>query len=362
MRWYVLRTLLKKEVRRHLANKGGLVLIALLIVAGLLLSITGKRTTRPGQTGFSPGVLTLYLDYEQDSPLVHHLSANVPDELAPYVTTRPFAQVPRNESGLMMYAANSGAIQLRQGRVWFWYPGEDRAVIAPFEMWFWKESARFADIQRSAALSPGLTPPPPPEATYTSLHGGLDARSGLATSLVLFGLFFVCVYLLPSLTCEERERGVLLAQALSPASAVELLAARFLFYPVVGVTLAAVLAGTYAPAVLLRPFFWLSLLVCVAGSMGVGLTIASIARTQRGASMGAMAYLLAVSLLLFICQQNNIMGLPWLAIEYHGPRVIHAALTNTVHWYHWVNLAGAATLAVCWTCAAVVLFRRRGWQ
>jgi hypothetical protein len=35
-----------------------------------------------------------------------------------------------------------------------------------------------------------------------------------------------------SLTCEERERGILLAQALSPASAREILAAKFLFYPV----------------------------------------------------------------------------------------------------------------------------------
>ena len=41
-------------------------------------------------------------------------------------------------------------------------------------------------------------------------------------------LFFVCVYLLPSLTCEERERGVLLAQALSPAAPREILAAKFL--------------------------------------------------------------------------------------------------------------------------------------
>jgi hypothetical protein len=48
----------------------------------------------------------------------------------------------------------------------------------------------------------------PIEAERLELKGGLDSRSGMATALVLFGLFFVCVYLLPSLTCEERERGV----------------------------------------------------------------------------------------------------------------------------------------------------------
>src|SRR5262249_3937479 len=84
-------------------------------------------------------------------------------------------------------------------------------------------------------------------------------------------MFFVCVYLLPSLCCEERERGVLLAQALSPASPREILAARFLFYPVLGLSLAAVLAGTYRPAVLASPFFWLALVVAVCGSPPDGL-------------------------------------------------------------------------------------------
>src|SRR5262249_59326406 len=147
------------------------------------------------------------------------------------------------------------------------------------------------------------------------LKGGLDPRSGIATSLVIFGMFFVCVYLLPSLSCEERERGVLLAQALSPAAPREILAARFLFYPVLGILLAVVLAGTYNPAVLARPFFWLAVIVAVAGSMGIGLTIASVARTQRAASLGAMGSLLAVGLLLFICQQVGVPVLPYFALE-----------------------------------------------
>src|SRR5262249_54894859 len=185
---------------------------------------------------------------------------------------------------------------------------------------------------------------------------------GVATALVLFGLFFVCVYLLPSLACEERERGVLLAQVLSPAAPREILAARFLFYPVIGLTLAAVLAGTYNPRVLASAFFSLALLVAVCGSMGVGLTIASIARTQRAASMGAMGYMLGVALVLFICQQNGIPGLPYLALEYHCPRMLHAALTGSVLWYHWLNLLAAAGLALLWATLACVLFRRQGWQ
>ncbi len=372
MRWLILRTLLYKEALRHLANRGGIVLVLLLVVASMLLSFFGG--TGPGQTGLLPGVQLCFVDYAEDTPLVAHLRANVPADLVRYVRFRPLATAPTNANGQIVYPHNTGAIQLRpsdsvgsSGKMWLWSPGTDASSMAPFEIWFWKESLRFSQSRRIASSSASGTTVAdvavaPMESEHSSLAGGMDPRSGLATSLVLFSMFFVCVYLLPSLTCEERERGVLLAQALSPASTSELLAAKFLFYPVIGVFLAALLAGTYEPRALLKPFFWACLVVTVFGSMGIGLTIASIARTQRAASMGAMCYMMAAALLLFICQQNGIPGLPYLALEYHCPRIIHASLTNSIQWYHGVSLLAAAGLAVGWTFLAGILFRRRGWQ
>jgi len=38
MRWYILRTLLRKEVNRQLANRGGIALAVLLVVAALLMT------------------------------------------------------------------------------------------------------------------------------------------------------------------------------------------------------------------------------------------------------------------------------------------------------------------------------------
>src|SRR5262249_53350722 len=160
------------------------------------------------------------------------------------------------------------------------------------------------------------------------IEGGLDMRSGIATGLVVFALFFTCVFLLPSLTCEERERGILLAQALSPASALEILAAKFLFYPVLGILLAGLLAGIYSPSALTNLFFWLALIVAAFGSLGIGMTIASLARTQRKASMGALCYLLVVALVMIICQPND-LWVSRLALEYHFPRMVHAVLRDS---------------------------------
>jgi hypothetical protein len=384
MRWHILRTLLHKEVLRHLANRGGLVLVLLLIVASMLLSFFGHGDV--GAAGFAPSVRRCYVDYWQDGELVEHLRCNVPPELAECLSFRAAEEVPTDGTGTLLYVQNTGAIQIRPPdgdapptgayKVCFWHPGSDGSALAPFEIWFWKEAAHFYQRRARPDPSPGDaaarptdtagTPSPPVEGGITSerseLAGGLDPRSGLATSLVLFGLFFVCVYLLPSLTCEERERGVLLAQALSPASPREILAAKFLFYPVLGVALGALLAGTYQPRVLTQAFFWLALLMSVVGSMGIGLTIASVARTQRAASMGAMCYMMVVALLQFVCQQGGIPGLPYLALEYHCSRMLHASLKEVVFGYHYAHLAGAAVLACLWTVLATILFRRQGWQ
>jgi hypothetical protein len=190
----------------------------------------------------------------------------------------------------------------------------------------------------------------------------LDMRAAIATALVMFSLFFTCVYLMPSLTCEERERGLLLAQALSPATAAEILAAKFLFYPAFGIVLATLLAGIHNAAVLGKLFFWMSLLSLSVGTLGIGMTVACIAKTQRAASLGALCYMLAISMVMLICQQNNILFIPVLFLEYHAPHILHAVITDQMRPEHGLHLATSAMLSLCWALLAVAMFQRRGWQ
>ena len=191
---------------------------------------------------------------------------------------------------------------------------------------------------------------------------GLDLPAAIATALVMFALFFTCVYLMPSLTCEERERGLLLAQALSPATSLDILAAKFLFYPAFGVGLAAILGGLHNPKVLAEPYFWLALLALSVGTIGIGMVIACLARTQRAASLGALCYMLAVALVLLVCQQTDQTVLPQFVLEFHAPHVLHAVLTGQVRPDHVRNLLTCGLLAVAWALAAAWLFQRRGWQ
>jgi hypothetical protein len=373
LRWFVLRTLLEKEIDRHLANRGGLVLAGLLIAVALLSSVFGKQTNDIETGSLAIGVHNCFVDYWQDDPWISNLAANVPDELRGHVHFRLIRRTPGDPEQLA-YPPGAGAIQIRpQGKVdgqprylvWLWQSGGDENGLAPFESWFWKQSYSYFQTLAAPVLAgsgAGSGQAPILEQKRSALAGGVDARGGITTALVLFAVFFVCVYLLPSLTCEEREKGVLLAQALSPATAGEILAAKFLFYPVVGIALAALLAGLNQPAVLRQPFFWCALTVSACGSLGIGMSIASLAKTQRAASMGALCYLMVVTLFLFVCQQTNIQGLPYLALEYHCPRMLHAAFTGAISWSHWGHLLCAAVLSAFWAILATLLFRRYGWQ
>jgi len=403
MRWYILKALLYKEAMRHAANRGGLVLAGLLVTASLVMAALNPASEQSGP--LIGGIHHCYIDVVDDQDaLIQHLKAQVPPSLESNIRIRPIPAMGPDQK--ILYPTGTGAIQIRKtvgedGKpgylFWLWHPAGDRVGMAVYEKWFWRETYLFLHERAAAELRqaggdpdkqfplPDLksdlwqerlvteqlqrqaaslgTALPAVEWRENALTGSaLDMRAAMATALVMFSLFFTCVYLMPSLTCEERERGLLLAQALSPARVREILAAKFLFYPTFGILLATLLAGIYNPAVLTRPFFWLALISLSLGSLGIGMSISSLARTQRSASLGALCYMLVITIVLLICQQNNVAYVPYLAIEYHAPQMLHATLTNQTNAGHWYNLLGCAILAVLWVMAAGFLFRRRGWQ
>jgi ABC-2 family transporter protein len=431
MRWYIIRALLHKEAMRHIAERGGIFLILLLIAAVIVLRFFDKN---PGQGGTGTGMIGSARRYvvhywEKDSPWMQYLESNISPELRGRVLVRHISSANLKPGEVITYREGWAAVQVRtydkdaEGRqrykIMFWQPGTDPAEIAPLADWFWKETCRYFHARNTPiglVSSDAILLPKPEEAIIVVQPAGTDgegkprsrsvfwpgAASGngsatlaeswqkeaarlapppvemdveqreltdnadLKTMLVMGMIFFaICifsVYLMPSLTCEERERGVLLAQALSPASTGEILAAKFLFYPTMGIALAALLAGIYRTSVLLNPFFWLWVVAVAIGYLGVGQTIASLARTQRRASMSALFYMLTVTLFLAICSLNGISFLAYLTIEYNFPNAILGALKGKVGWVEWFHLLAGSVLAVGWAVLAGILFRRRGWQ
>ena len=412
MRLHILKALLLKELRRHVANRGGIALAALLVVAALLLSVFNPTAADGGGSAGGDlvgGVHRCFLEFDRETPFISKLKDRIPANLKAAVILREVPAARLN--AVVHYEPGSGAIRVRERpagserrRLEFevWHPPGDPTALAVYEAWFLRAAREVVHEQTAEVLRAAggdaarLTRPSDAaddtwgvrdsfhalatEADRLSATGAtpvgtdidirrsglgakpLDFRSAIATAMVVFALYFMCCYLLPTLNCEERERGVLLAQALSPASPAEILAAKFFFYPVIGIGLAAVLAGIYRFAALESLFFWCAMVAMAGGFLGVGMTVSTLAKTQRAAFLGSMCYLLTVSLLLLVCTQNRIPVLPYLALEFHGPKIVHAAVTGDIRPSHWVNLLACGGLAALWMTLAGWLFRKRGWQ
>lgn len=412
MRPHILRALLLKELRRHVANRGGVALAALLVVAALLLSVFNPTAADGGGSAGGDlvgGVHHCFVEFDRKTPFVTKMEERLPANLKSAVK---FRQIPADRlAGVVPYQPGTAVIRVRERpagtdrrRLDFevWHPPGDPTAVAVYEAWFLRAAREVVQEQTAEKLAAAGGDPAkltaPSDATddtwavrdsFRALAAEadrlrptagqsvatdidirrdglgakpLDFRSAIATAMVVFALYFMCCYLLPTLNCEERERGVLLAQALSPASPAELVVAKFLFYPVLGIALAAVLAGIYRFAALESLFFWCAMLAMAGGFLGVGMTVSTLAKTQRAAFMGSMCYLLTVSLLLLVCTQNQIPVLPYLALEFHGPKIVHAAVTGEIDSKHWGNLFACGGLAVGWMTLAGWLFRKRGWQ
>lgn len=398
--------------------------IMLLSYFGEPEDLTGAKAKGGGPAGGGPK--SYFVDYwpDVDTRWMQHLQSYDLPHIP--VAIRPVSAVRRNAQGVLMYPEGSMVVQIRAGeegqrpgtyKILLWHSGKNAGDLKPLTDWFWKETFAYhqktplrIDSAAAGALPkpehvlmevqpaaddadgkerqrtmywPGVAsgngsttaadwwsketgrlfgPPLDIELEQHAFPGQPEFKSKLASGLVLFAVCFFCVYLLPVMTCEERERGVLLAQALSPASTAEILAAKFLFYPTLGIALGAVLSAIYRPAVLLMPFFWLSMIALAVGYMGIGLTVASMAHSQRRASMGALCYFLTVALFVYICQQNGIPGLAHITLESNAAVMIEAALRGHLNWSHWLHLVITLVLAFGWTIIAARLFRKRGWQ
>lgn len=414
MRWYIIRTLMHKELLRHLSNRGGLALAILLIGMAAMLAAFGRSPTAQASLGMLRGAHHCYVDYWDDSPWVEYLKRNVPESQRASIHFR-HARRQFKEGEVIKYDPGVGAIQMRPAErpggplvIMLWHPGDDPSQMTTYETWFWQTSrnyfrsqveyglAKLGPASRSDAALPPMKPDqvwewqesherflqlvaavksklpaetaqeiqiPELEIERKALTGtATRTRTTISAALVLFALFFTCVYMLPSLACEERENGVLLAQALSPASPSEIVTAKLLFYPTIGIVFAALLGGLARPGVLLQPFFWLTLVALGFSSLGIGMTISCAAKTQRAASMTALCYLLVISLCILVCQQINFRFLPQFMVEYHGPRMLNAAMTNQVTGKEWTELGMTAGLSVFWNAGATICFRRFGWQ
>lgn len=354
MSFHIIRTLFRKERSCLASQRSAIVLAVLLITSAVLLRTIGQEQLDPTR------VHTCWIDYWTDGPWIEHLRHHVPSQSRDQIRFRRVSDIPTDRHGTLQYGRDEVAIQIRdlppsdgqqRWKIWFWYSGRDSSRVGPFEEWFWGESASFIP---SSII----------ETEHSSLQG-LDVRTVATTALALFAIFFVCVCVMPAITCEEKERGVFAAQALSPARASDAIIAKAILYiplaAFLGLLLAIIAGEQSNPAFLVS-----SAIVSAAASFGVGLSIAALAPTQRSAGSSAVCYALAATIAVALIQRTGIPFISELMVESHLTTVIRTAYGGGPAEQSWRAPAIAAILAVGWMATGSLLFsrcwRNAGWS
>lgn len=370
MRSRQIRVLLNQQAKRMRKHPAAIALLVLTLGIALLVS-TSDWLGQPQAGAARPA--TYWLVYDSNSSWIEHLRAHPPEGFeVEFINSQ---RVPE-QAGERMYPPGDHAIELSQGavpgsdpvHVAYRFSGASESVLYPFTRWFWKETAGYFGVLPvlHEQTRPVLTTRQQAARNTLQNTSVMDVLTpGVVATLLLFGVqYFSCTHLFVSFLAQDRERGTLLAMALTPASLVELLTARFLFHLIVSISVSALVLAILAPQALLQPLMWLLIVTCSLGFLSVGTLIGTMSRTQNTAGLMTLCYMLAGAIVYYLASRYPLVGLvKMLSFEHYGfPLMFHSVagkgLTSVA-----IELYGRMLLLVgFWVVLAARMFRRHGWQ
>lgn len=374
IRTHMLGILIDREFRRLKKNPSAILLIGLLSAVALLLATSDPVSKEKAAT---PAPV-FWMTYDEDSPWIEHLLANVPQELRietarvdkvkgadRFGVDRPLAY-PAGHHGIEIRdsaAGDGGEISIT-GR----FSGDDPAVLQPFWNWFWPTVAEFHTegvsfdrqlVQRRSARGQASNP------LAKASVADLITAELVGTVLLLIVQFFSCCHLQVAFTSQDRERGTLTALALSPATTAEILTAKYIFHLALSLSGCAIIVAILRPMALMNPVFWIVLTLTSIGLLSVGTCMATLARTQAAAGLLALCYMLGGAVIFYLAAQFTGFALlkqcafesysfPLLYLTLKGKMNLILAMSN--------GLFMMGILVGLWTITARHVFTRYGWR
>lgn len=360
VRPYIVRALLYKEYLRYRYNWGLLAVVAALLALSALVSVASRSESR--QVLGSTELKTCLVFYEpgtRGEPWARHLLARQPPAGCTVVLLgrRSPASPPALEAGEMaieLVAPSPGA----PGGGWtvrYWHVGPPGADAQAVREWFVRASNEFLDTR------PRLN-----EETHTDAvsRGGDPSEKVplVVTALAIFALYLLSFNLYITSTGEEREKRVLLGLLMTPAAAVEVIAAKAIFYAAASLVVCLAVVGMYQPRLLLNPYLWGAAVCGSVAYVAIGTVVVSVVRRQTTINTVSMLYLIATSIVMILSQflplftafkmvlvENYLHGLMKRIVAGEGS-------TRTVMGYMLALTIGT----MCWSAVAVWVFAKRG--
>ena len=362
----MLRVLWDKEWLRLCKQPTALLLLGLLTAISVLIATGGPQLMRAGDTTKLP---TCWLVYDQENAWIAYLKQHVPRH--PPIKIVSAATMPRRGDAISYPSGDCGlelrTVDRRNPRLVLRYPGTQPNILWPYTQWFWGETVAFLGETPAfdqVVVPMGRSSPQAPSDVLKQTALADLMTIEMVGSLLLYGVqFFCCAHLLISFTSQERERGTLLALALTPASIAEILLAKCLFHGCLSLTMCGIIIAILRPLALIQPLLWATLLVSAVGFLSVGIMVASLAKTQATAALLTLCYMLGVALVFHLSRGWAGFALVReVMFEHRGFLLIFASLKSGGGTLAWVRLGGLSLVVLGWAAVATQVFRRRGWR
>lgn len=356
-RWSIIRTLLYKEMLRYRYNWGLLVVVFALLALSGLISLGARYKKLPGQA--SDDYLNCIVMYHPDTAeWVKYLQDHPPPFRARlrYEPYRGSMGVPPAQESMIIEIVGppTGSSSSASGtwKAIYWHADEGATGVLPYRDWLARETRAYLK-----------TEPVLEESTRRGTFFGtglIDVVPGIITALVVFAIYLLSFNLYITSSGEEREKRVLLGLLLTPASPLEFIAAKAIFYVSASLFVALSVAFMYQPALILNPLLWGAVLFGSLGYLAIGTIVISIVRRQTTINTVSLLYLMMTTVIIMLAQVMPLfVALQMLLMENY----IHAQLKNVIDGKmplirmvpNQIILMGFVAV---WSLAALLVFRR----
>lgn len=363
----IVRALWSKEWLRLWKQPMAILLLGLLTAVCILVATGGPELQRRSKNT----VPTCWIVYtsQVDANWMKFLRGKLPEH--PPLRISSADQMPQKGEDFLYPSGACGievsVLQSGQTQVLFRHTGTQPDAMFPHSQWFWAMTTEYFDaIPQLQILARPIGAGSPQKAgdllKQTSLSDLVTIE--LVGSMLIFAAqFFCCVHLLISFSSQDRERGTLLAIALTPASVAEIIVAKCLFHGSLSLLMSGLIMGILKPAAVLDPLLWGALVATSVGFMSVGILLSSLAKTQATAALLTLCYMLGIALVFHLAS-----GFPAFAtlrefmFEHRSFPLIFVGLKSGLGGLALQRLGILSAVVACWFVVASNVYARRGWR
>jgi hypothetical protein len=366
-RWSIVATLLDKEWQRYRHNWGLLAVVIALVMLGALVSLSDRLNLAGRNAG---RVDRLLVWHEKGSAWADHLRRSVSSDLGE-VEFQPYGEglpdlnlndVPRGTMAVLLTEGDEATPEDgRIRRVEYQLRDTEQVGVQPFRDWVSQATRGYFRTRPSVEDS----------TRYYNDQGGLVTRSGrpntiplVITALVIFGLYLCSFNIFITSAGEEREKKITLALLLTPASALEYLAAKALFYVLASLVVAVSIVAMYRTSLLAVPMLWTTVALGSLAYVSIGTVALCLVRRQTTINTLSMLYLIATSVIMILSQVLPLFQvIRFFLVENWLYSQLEHVIAGRTSWGLFIqNQLILFVLVIGWASVAVLMFSTKGIQ